>query len=346
MDTIARDIEELKIRFNTAPKLYEKSDFKHLIHTIEHIHSPQHRKDSSNAIKKLKKKGKIKFTQDGYAICDKALSQCICFFTGERIWVNPQAGLVLGRIIFNNSPEENDQWWDSLFNVLNNIDKYINHIILITPDKKIKDYGIFLKVFTYHNNTYYIDGKRQDKIIEKTLSKTTSGKNVSTIDNPYAELKAVFYREGFIGDCKKGNSAKYILPGVRFYIRKVMRCKSVQRERFGLKGTSKRHARMKYYRFGYKRNVPKLNTATRYGCHWKQTKADFKLWGYRYLSDTLFKWIVNAHNHVGNAGKGRVSNRGKLASTLDMIVTKRIKNNITYRYKFQVYYLNGVLRLR
>lgn len=345
MDTIARDIEELKIRFNTAPKLYEKPDFKHLIHTIEHIHSPLQRKESSNAIAKLKKKGKIKFTQDGYAICDKALGQLSEFHTGERIWVN-STSILDGREICNFSSNENEYWKMDFQTIVDGTD-YTNHIILITPDKRIKDYGKYLKVFTYRNNTYYIDGKRQDKIIEKTLSKPTSHASVSTIDNPYAELQAVFHREGFIGNTKDENSSEYILHGVRFYIRKSMRCKKVQRARFGLKGNGASHIRMKYYRFGYKRNLPKNKEDIRYGCHWKQTQSDFDKWGYRYLSDTLFKWIANAHKHVGNTDWNcRMGNRDPQASTLDMIVTKRIKNNIIYRYKFQVYHLNGVLRLR
>ena len=39
-------------------------------------------------VSKVFKKGKIKFTPDGYAICDKASSQNCNFFTGERIWLN------------------------------------------------------------------------------------------------------------------------------------------------------------------------------------------------------------------------------------------------------------------
>ena len=37
MDTLKNDIQELKILFNTSPKLYEKADFQKLIHVIEHL---------------------------------------------------------------------------------------------------------------------------------------------------------------------------------------------------------------------------------------------------------------------------------------------------------------------
>lgn len=101
MDTIAKDLEELKVRFDTAPKLYEKKDFQKLLHVIEHLSeggiekpdepekpeesapSPvpevkdhkQYKGDTSRAIAKIKKRKKIKFTEDGFAIADKAMGK-------------------------------------------------------------------------------------------------------------------------------------------------------------------------------------------------------------------------------------------------------------------------------
>lgn len=209
MDTIAKDLEELKVRFDTAPKLYEKKDFQKLLHVIEHlseggIEKPdepekpeepeepapapipevkdhkQYKGDTSRAIAKIKKRKKIKFTEDGFAIADKAIGQNATFHLNEKIYLNTN----------NNNKKITVRSKKILLDSILDTTALYQHIILIyrvknTDSFQVVDYGKYSRIFTYRRNTRYIDGIREKKVIEKKVpTLTLSQLNVLAHDEP------------------------------------------------------------------------------------------------------------------------------------------------------------------
>lgn len=191
--TIEEDILELKQRFDTDPKLLHKQDYKHLIHTVEHISSG----DSSTSDKKqwrcdtqraVSKKGKLKYTDDGFAIADKSLSQNVKFYVNEKIAVTNDDGF------------QTDNYTIHAFYPPLNIEKewLLKDIIgaeLIEPGCIFTIYwnpndpeapsvyvlGRSNKIFTYYRSRKYIDGVRQDAV--KRVSKGWAGRAFSHWSN-------------------------------------------------------------------------------------------------------------------------------------------------------------------
>ena len=328
MDTIKNDIQELKILFDTSPKLYEKTDFQKLIHILEHLAEggsgqpdinpnptikdhPQFRKDIQNAVTKKIKKGKIKFTPDGYAICDKASSQNCNFFTGERIWLNSKTKWQKNLVI--NASDHSDVIWNQEFIHNNMGSDYDNHIVLFYIDASgnwnIKDYGQFEKVFTYRLNSKYLAGKKQKVIIEKKLSYSMMP------DRNMGFLKAL-KSENIVYDSGELNK------GVRIYIK----CSQIQCSKNISFWENKKHLnRFKYYRYG---TLSSRKKGAKSKWNWSKEGKP------RSTFNSLIAYLKNV-----NVGANKRFYRSQYGSSyIDCIIDHyQFKKGITYRYKFRVY---------
>ena len=330
MDTIKNDIQELKILFDTSPKLYEKADFQKLIHTLQHLAEvgggqpdtnpnptikdhPQFRKDIQNAVTKRIKKGKIKFTPDGYAICDKASSQNCKFFTGERIWLNPKTSWSENLVV--DASDHPDVIWDQEFIHNNMGSDYDNHIVLFYIDASgnwsIKDYGQFKKVFTYRLNSKYLDGEKQKVIIEKKLSYSLYSDRSKGFLQALEEKNIVYDR----GELNKG---------VRIYIK----CSQKQYSKNILFWENKQHLnRFKYYRYG-------ILSSRKKGAKSKWNWSEREKIEPRSTFNSLISYLKNVN--VGANKRFYSSQYG--SSYIDCIIDHyQFKKGITYRYKFRVY---------
>ncbi len=342
MDTIEKDIQELKILFNTSPKLYEKADFQKLIHVIEHLSQggqaqpdpvpdptpeptpdpvpavkdhPQFRNDIQNAVTKRIKKGKIKFTDDGYAICDKASSQNTTFHVGERIWLNPAAEWWNGLIIEDNSKQTSIN--DMEINlVLGDLDY---HIVLFYIDYngkwQCKDYGRFKKVFTYRLNSKYSDGKKEKVVINKRLQYG---------DNHFVAPENLFQYALQRSNLFFKNTIE-LNKGVRIYI-KQSQCQHSNNGKFYDRKDQRN--RFKYYRYG--------NLGSK-------RKGSLKWWNgadYEGINPhkSKFESLIEYLNGV-KVGGPKIYNGDRHASRyIECIVDHyQFKKGITYRYKFRVY---------
>lgn len=336
MDTLKNDIQELKILFNTSPKLYEKADFQKLIHVIEHLAAggqdqpdptpdptptikdhPQYRNDIENHAKKVNKKGKIKFTDDGYAICDKASSQDTKFHTGERIWLNPAT-------IWSTFLQVSDNTTKSML-THNQIQSLIGeeasgHIVLFFVDAEgvwhVTDYGKFTKVFTYRLNSKYFNGTKEKVIVEKELKRS----NLAAVA-PEQCFEDVLSESGIIIPGTRGGY--YLNKGIRIYTRHSQHNYSADSNFYDSK---KHRTRFKYYRYGnFNSRAAKLLSSDN-----PQSK-----WTHFSRFDWLKEYLL---------GRALAFPRGVLriselySQYIDCIVDHyQFKKGVTYRYKFRVY---------
>lgn len=192
--TIEEDILELKQRFDTDPKLLHKQDYKHLIHTVEHISSG----DSSTSDKKqwrcdtqraVSKKGKLKYTDDGFAIADKTLTGRGYFYTNEVIAI-PNTDNVRGKLICNPGWKKDTAiTFADIFNYFG-YEKIPSDIIFILKtvrdkdgrrvrqwDGKLESLDLVIlgeslhKIFVKHHSQKYVNGRRVDYIIPRSIRK-------------------------------------------------------------------------------------------------------------------------------------------------------------------------------
>ena len=340
MDTLKNDIQELKILFNTSPKLYEKADFQKLIHVIEHLAAggqdqpdptpdptptikdhPQYRNDIENHAKKVNKKGKIKFTTDGYAICDKASSQDTKFHTGERIWLNPAT-------IWSAFLQVSDNTTKSMLthNQIQSLigEKASGHIVLFFVDAggvwHVTDYGKFTKVFTYRLHTKYLDGKKQKNIIEKEFKSPHNNANQYSPELAFQET---------LKDLNLCTSTGVLKPGVRIYIKQSQVQESPQRH-FQRRGYRNR---FRYYRYGGRGSVKKGNFK------WWDQQKDGKgtpISPKKYLVGNLINYLFTreiAHPKQHDDNKDTKSTYIKC-----IIEHYQFKKGVTFKYKFRVYH--------
>lgn len=173
--SVEEDILELKQRFDTAPHTLTKQDYQHLVHTVDHIST-----DGSNANKiqwrgdiqrAVSKKTQLKYTDDGFAIADKSLSQNTTFHVNTRIaMTHPLCGATNTYII--RAPKGSCD----LQTILESHDDYLQIGDIFTIKWSPKDPTVYKferlghsqKIFTFYKSRKYINGKRQNPIyIEK-----------------------------------------------------------------------------------------------------------------------------------------------------------------------------------
>ncbi len=351
MDTIEKDIQELKILFNTSPKLYEKADFQKLIHVIEHLSQggqaqpdpvpdptpeptpdpvpavkdhPQFRNDIQNAVTKRIKKGKIKFTDDGYAICDKASSQNTELFFGERIWINPNNYEAADLHVSSYGSIGKIRLLDALSQF--GLDQGLagNHIVLFYETAEgtlgMTDYGAYHKVFTYRLHAKYLDGKKQKNVIEKEFKSPHDNANTYSPELTFQET---------LKDLNLCTSTGVLKPGVRIYI-KQSQVQESPCSRF--QGKSHRN-RFRYYRYGGRGSVKKGNFK------WWDKQKNIKghpISSKKYLVENLIDYLFTrqiAHPHWYNRDHGLKSTYIKC-----IIEHYQFKKGVTFKYKFRVYH--------
>lgn len=343
MDTLKNDIQELKILFNTSPKLYEKADFQKLIHVIEHLAAggqdqpdptpdptptikdhPQYRNDIENHAKKVNKKGKIKFTDDGYAICDKASSQNTKLFFGERIWINPNNYDVAGSHVISYGSVGTIKLLDALFQFGFDQGSAGNHIVLFYETAEgtlgMIDYGIYHKVFTYRLHTKYLDGKKQKNIIEKEFKSPNNNANKYNPELAFQET---------LKDLNLCTSTGVLKPGVRIYI-KQNQVQESPRCYFQRRG---HRNRFRYYRYGGRGSVKKGNFKW-----WDQQKDDegTPISPKKYLVGNLINYLFT--REIAHP-KWHDDNKDTKSTYIKCIIEHyQFKKGVTFKYKFRVYH--------
>lgn len=220
--TLADDINELNIRFDTAPRAYTKGDFQHLVHTIDHIAkytaSPQVKNDLFNGVKNAKRKYKratwINFTTDGYPIADKCITQTCEFFVGERIYV-PEASLNRYQNIVVHYYVEDEYGtvtsYKKTIELKNLVSgpgillfRHVDHSDGVQP---ISDFYPCNSAFVYHKRRHYIDDHKINTVIEKKLNTTFTNSGwldedaftQALIDGPWKPFVSEFNNSGESG---------------------------------------------------------------------------------------------------------------------------------------------------
>lgn len=232
--TVEEDIVELKQRFDTAPQMLIKQDYKHLVHTIEHLNGSvgecnkkQWRRDTQKAISK--KKG-LKYTDDGFAIADKTLTGRGYFYINEVIAI-PNTDNVRGKYVCKDRKKETTITFYDIFCHFGYRQIPSGTIFILKTardevgqrnpkwDGKLDSLDLVIlgenlhKIFVKHHSQKYINGRRVDYIIPRSIRKDSG--YTGGIQSRESLIK--IFNKLFASDLAQGGVDYQIDPGVTFY---------------------------------------------------------------------------------------------------------------------------------
>lgn len=230
--TVEEDIVELKQRFDTAPQMLVKQDYKHLVHTIEHLNgsvgecNKQWRRDTQKAISK--KKG-LKYTDDGFAIADKTLTGRGYFYINEVIAI-PNTDNVRGKYVCKDWKKQTTITFNEIFQHFGyqDIPSGIIFILKTAPvdgvrpvlwDGKLESLDLIIlgeslhKIFVKHHSQKYVNGRRTDYIIPRSIRKDSGW--TGSIGHKASLIK--IFTKLFASDLEGRGIDYQIDPGVTFY---------------------------------------------------------------------------------------------------------------------------------